>query len=213
MAKQTWRPGTMVYPAPAAMVSVADREGNTDIITAAWTGNICSDPAMAYVSVRPERFSYHMIEETGCFVINLTTKALAKATDYCGVRSGRDVDKWKETGLTPEPAEHIPAPMIQESPVNIECQVVNQLDLGTHTMFIGKVLAVHVDEAYMDKKGKFDLTSTGLMAYAHGEYLELGKKIGTFGFSVKKKAAGRKPKSSGKGERKHDEHRSRKEKK
>ena len=187
----------MVYPAPAAMVSVADKEGNTDIITAAWTGNICSDPAMAYVSVRPERFSYHMIEETQCFVINLTTKALARATDYCGVRSGRDVDKWKETGLTLEPAEHVASPMIKESPVNIECQVVNHLDLGTHTMFIGKVLAVHVDEAYMDKTGRFDLASTGLMAYAHGEYLELGKKIGTFGYSVKKKPAGKRKGPSG----------------
>ena len=182
----------MVYPAPAVMVSVADKAGNTDIITAAWTGNICSDPAMTYVSVRPERFSYHMIEETQCFVINLTTKGLAKATDYCGVRSGRNVNKWKETGLTPEKADHIPAPLIGESPVNIECQVVNHLDLGSHTMFIAKVLAVHVEEAYMDEKGKFDLTAAGLMAYAHGEYLELGKKIGAFGFSVKKKPAARK---------------------
>lgn len=192
MAKQTWKPGNMVYPAPAVMVSVADKEGNTDIITAAWTGNICSDPAMTYVSVRPERFSYHMIEETQCFVINLTTKGLAKATDYCGVRSGRNVNKWKETGLTPEKGDHIPAPLIGESPVNIECQVVNHLDLGSHTMFIAKVLAVHVEEAYMDEKGKFDLTAAGLMAYAHGEYLELGKKIGAFGFSVKKKPAARK---------------------
>lgn len=192
MAKQTWKPGNMVYPAPAVMVSVADKAGNTDIITAAWTGNICSDPAMTYVSVRPERFSYNMIEETQCFVINLTTKGLAKATDYCGVRSGRNVNKWKETGLTPEKADHIPAPLIGESPVNIECQVVNHLDLGSHTMFIAKVLAVHVEEAYMDEKGKFDLTAAGLMAYAHGEYLELGKKIGAFGFSVKKKPAARK---------------------
>ena len=192
MAKQTWKPGNMVYPAPAVMVSVADKAGNTDIITAAWTGNICSDPAMTYVSVRPERFSYHMIEETQCFVINLTTKGLAKATDYCGVRSGRNVNKWKETGLTPEKADHIPAPLIGESPVNIECQVVNHLDLGSHTIFIAKVLAVHVEEAYMDEKGKFDLTAAGLMAYAHGEYLELGKKIGAFGFSVKKKPAARK---------------------
>ena len=192
MAKQTWKPGNMVYPAPAVMVSVADKAGNTDIITAAWTGNICSDPAMTYVSVRPERFSYHMIEETQCFVINLTTKGLAKATDYCGVRSGRNVNKWKETGLTPEKADHIPAPLIGESPVNIECQVVNHLDLGSHTMFIAKVLAVHVEEAYMDEKGKFDLTAAGLMAYAHGEYLELGKMIGAFGFSVKKKPAARK---------------------
>ena len=192
MAKQTWKPGNMVYPAPAVMVSVADKAGNTDIITAAWTGNICSDPAMTYVSVRPERFSYHMIEETQCFVINLTTKGLAKATDYCGVRSGRNVNKWKETGLTPEKADHIPAPLIGESPVNIECQVVNHLDLGSHTMFIAKVLAVHVEEAYMDEKGKFDLTAAGLMADAHVEYLELGKKIGAFGFSVKKKPAARK---------------------
>lgn len=192
MAKQIWKPGNMVYPAPAVMVSVADKAGNTNIITAAWTGNICSDPAMTYVSVRPERFSHHMIEETQCFVINLTTKALAKATDYCGVRSGRNVNKWKETGLTPEKADHIPAPLIGESPVNIECQVVNHLDLGSHTMFIAKVLAVHVEEAYMDEKGKFDLTAAGLMAYAHGEYLELGKKIGAFGFSVKKKPAARK---------------------
>ena len=192
MGRQIWKPGNMVYPAPAVMVSVADKAGNTDIITAAWTGNICSDPAMTYVSVRPERFSYHMIEETQCFVINLTTKGLAKATDYCGVRSGRNVNKWKETGLTPEKADHIPAPLIGESPVNIECQVVNHLDLGSHTMFIAKVLAVHVEEAYMDEKGKFDLTAAGLMAYAHGEYLELGKKIGAFGFSVKKKPAARK---------------------
>ncbi len=193
MAKQVWKPGTMVYPAPAAMVSVADAEGNTNIITAAWTGNICSDPPMAYVSIRPERFSYHMVEETGCFVINLTTKKLARATDYCGVRSGRNEDKWKAAGLTPEPADFVKAPLIRECPVNIECQITGQIDLGSHTMFIGKVLAVHVDEAYMDKNGRFDLTASGLMAYAHGEYLELGKRIGTFGFSVRKKSAGKKP--------------------
>ena len=193
MAKQVWKPGTMVYPAPAAMISVADAEGNTNIITAAWTGNICSDPPMAYVSIRPERFSYHMVEDTGCFVINLTTKKLARATDYCGVRSGRNDDKWKTAGLTPEPADFVKAPLIKECPVNIECQVAGQIELGSHTMFIGKVLAVHVDEAYMDKNGRFDLAASGLMAYAHGEYLELGKRIGTFGFSVKKKTSGKKP--------------------
>ena len=193
MAKQVWKPGTMVYPAPAAMISVADVEGNTNIITAAWTGNICSDPPMAYVSIRPERFSYHMVEDTGCFVINLTTKKLARATDYCGVRSGRNEDKWKTAGLTPEPADFVKAPLIKECPVNIECQVAGQIELGSHTMFIGKVLAVHVDEAYMDKNGRFDLAASGLMAYAHGEYLELGKRIGTFGFSVKKKTSGKKP--------------------
>ena len=193
MAKQVWKPGTMVYPAPAAMISVADAEGNTNIITAAWTGNICSDPPMAYVSIRPERFSYHMVEDTGCFVVNLTTKKLARATDYCGVRSGRNEDKWKTAGLTPEPADFVKAPLIKECPVNIECQVAGQIELGSHTMFIGKVLAVHVDEAYMDKNGRFDLAASGLMAYAHGEYLELGKRIGTFGFSVKKKISGKKP--------------------
>ena len=193
MAKQVWKPGTMVYPAPAAMISVADAEGNTNIITAAWTGNICSDPPMAYVSIRPERFSYHMVEDTGCFVINLTTKKLARATDYCGVRSGRNEDKWKTAGLTPEPADFVKAPLIKECPVNIECQVAGQIELGSHTMFIGKVLAVHVDEAYMDKNGRFDLAASGLVAYAHGEYLELGKRIGTFGFSVKKKTSGKKP--------------------
>lgn len=193
MAKQVWKPGTMVYPAPAAMISVADAEGNTNIITAAWTGNICSDPPMAYVSIRPERFSYHMVEDTGCFVINLTTKKLARATDYCGVRSGRNEEKWKTAGLTPEPADFVKAPLIKECPVNIECQVAGQIELGSHTMFIGKVLAVHVDEAYMDKNGRFDLAASGLMAYAHGEYLELGKRIGTFGFSVKKKTSGKKP--------------------
>ena len=193
MAKQVWKPGTMVYPAPAAMISVADAEGNTNIITAAWTGNICSDPPMAYVSIRPERFSYHMVEDTGCFVINLTTKKLARATDYCGVRSGRNEDKWKTAGLTPEPADFVKAPLIKECPVNIECRVAGQIELGSHTMFIGKVLAVHVDEAYMDKNGRFDLAASGLMAYAHGEYLELGKRIGTFGFSVKKKISGKKP--------------------
>ena len=193
MAKQLWKPGTMVYPAPAAMVSVADASGNTNIITAAWTGNICSDPPMAYVSIRPERFSYHMIKETGEFVINLTTKKLARATDYCGVRSGRTENKWEKTGLTPEAADFVKAPLIKECPVNIECRVENQLDLGSHTMFIGKVLAVHADEDYMNQKGKFDLTAAGLMAYAHGEYLELGKRIGTFGYSVKKTPAKKAP--------------------
>lgn len=193
MAKQVWKPGTMVYPAPAAMISVADAEGNTNIITAAWTGNICSDPPMAYVSIRPERFSYHMVEDTGCFVINLTTKKLARATDYCGVRSGRNEDECKTAGLRREPAGFVKAPLIKECPVNIECQVAGQIELGSHTMFIGKVLAVHVDEAYMDKNGRFDLAASGLMAYAHGEYLELGKRIGTFGFSVKKKTSGKKP--------------------
>lgn len=187
MARQVWKPGNMVYPVPAAMVTVADKAGNTNIITVAWTGTICSDPPMAYVSIKPERYSHHMIEETGEFVINLTTKGTAFATDYCGVRSGRDEDKWKATGLTPEKASKVSVPIIRECPVNIECQVSEVKRLGSHDMFLAKVLAVDVDEAYMKENGKFELNSTGLIAYSHGEYRELGKAIGKFGYSVRKK--------------------------
>lgn len=186
MERQVWKPGNMVYPVPAVMVSTADGAGKTNIITVAWTGTICSDPAMLYISVRPERYSYHMIRETGEFVVNLTTKSLAKATDYCGVRSGRDVDKWQEMGLTPGKAQKVSVPLIMESPVNIECKVTEVKELGSHHMFLAQVLAVDVDEAYLNDKGKFMLNQTGLLAYSHGEYLELGKGIGTFGYSVKK---------------------------
>lgn len=187
MKREIWKPGNMLYPVPAVMVSVADRAGNTNIITVAWTGTICSDPAMLYVSIRPERYSYHMIQETGQFVVNLTTKDLAKAADYCGVRSGKDVDKWKEMNLTPGKAQKVCAPIIEESPVNIECQVTEVRELGTHHMFLAEVVAVDVDPSYLNEKGKFELNSTGLVAYSHGEYLETGKGIGTFGYSVKKK--------------------------
>lgn len=188
MAKQTWKPGNMLYPLPAVMVSVGDKEGNTNIITIAWTGTICTNPAMLYISVRPERHSYKMIRESREFVVNLTTEALAKATDYCGVRSGRDVDKWKEMKLTRGKASGLEfAPIIEECPVNIECKVEEVKELGSHHMFIARVVGVQVDDAYMDKTGKFCLNETGLMAYSHGEYLTLGKQIGTFGYSVKKK--------------------------
>lgn len=187
MEKQVWKPGNMVYPVPAVMVSVADKSGKTNILTVAWTGTICSDPAMLYISVRPERYSYHMIEETKEFVVNLTTNKLAKATDYCGVRSGRDVDKWKEAHLTPEKAQQISAPLIRECPVNIECKVVDIKKLGSHVMFLAKVVAVNVDTEYLNKSGKFDLNQTGLIAYSHGEYVELGRKLGTFGYSVRKR--------------------------
>lgn len=188
MAKQTWKPGNMVYPLPAVMVSVGDKEGNTNIITIAWTGTICTNPAMLYISVRPERHSYHMIRESGEFVVNLTTEALAKATDYCGVRSGKDVDKWKEMHLTKGAANELEfAPIIQECPVNIECKVEEVKELGSHHMFIARVVSVQVDEEHIDESGKFCLNETGLMAYSHGEYLKLGEKIGTFGYSVKKK--------------------------
>lgn len=195
MAKQTWKPGNMLYPLPAVMVSAADREENQNIITVAWTGTVCTNPPMLYISVRPERYSYHMIRETKEFVVNLTTEKLARATDWCGVKSGRDVDKWKEMKLTPEKAKKLRyAPLIKESPVNIECRVVEVKELGSHHMFLAEVVAVHVDEAYMKENGKFELNDTGLLAYSHGTYLGLGRKIGTFGYSVVKKRKDRKRK-------------------
>ena len=186
MAKQTWKPGNMIYPIPAVMVSVTDGKGQDDIITVAWTGTICTNPPMAYISVRPERFSYHMIKETGEFVINLTTEELAAATDYCGVRSGRDVDKFEKMHLTPEKADKVKAPMIQESPVNIECKVVKKEELGSHHMFLAEVVAVHVDEQYLDEKNRFALEKTELISYVHGEYYSLGKLLGNFGYSIRK---------------------------
>ncbi|MDD6065075.1 MAG: flavin reductase family protein [Firmicutes bacterium] len=186
MAKQTWKAGNMVYPLPAVMVSCGREGERPNIITVAWTGTICTNPPMLYISVRPQRYSYDILCETGEFVVNLTTKKLAQATDYCGVRSGRDVDKFKETGLTAVPALHVKSPMIAESPVNIECRVTEKKELGSHHMFLAEVLAVHVDERYLDEKGRFRLNESGLMAYSHGEYLGLGKEIGTFGYSVKK---------------------------
>ena len=187
MAKQTWKPGNMIYPIPAVMVSVTDGKGQDDIITVAWTGTICTNPPMAYISVRPERFSYHMIKETGEFVINLTTEELAAATDYCGVRSGRDVDKFKETGLTREKADIVKAPMIKEAPVSIECRVKEIIPLGSHDMFVAEVLSIDADEKYIDEKGAFDISKCNLIAYANGGYYPLEKKIGKFGYSVQKK--------------------------
>lgn len=188
MGKQIWKPGNMVYPLPAVMVSTADREGNDNIITVAWTGTVCTNPAMLYISVRPERYSYHLLRQSGEFVVNLTTEKLVKATDWCGVRSGRDFDKWKEMHLTRGKAEKLTyAPIIQESPVNIECKVTEVQELGSHHMFLAKVEAVQVDESYMNETGKFELNDTQLLAYSHGEYYTLGKKLGTFGYSVRKK--------------------------
>lgn len=187
MAKQIWKPGNMLYPLPAVMVSVADKEGNPNIITVAWAGTVCTNPPMVSISVRPERYSYHMIDETGEFVINLTTEELAAVTDYCGVRSGRDVDKFKETGLTRERADIVKAPMIKEAPVSIECRVKEIKELGSHHMFIADVVAVHADESYMDETNRFDLNRARPLVYSHGEYLGTGRKIGTFGYSVKKR--------------------------
>ena len=187
MKKQEWKPGNMLYPVPAVMVSCG-REGETpNIITVAWAGTICSDPAMLFISVRPERYSYDIIRETGEFVVNLTSKELTRATDWCGVKSGRDVDKFKEMNLTAAPAVHLKgAPIIAESPVNIECKVKDVLELGSHHMFIAEVAGVQVSEKYMNETGKFELNKLGLVAYSHGEYFELGEKIGKFGYSVKK---------------------------
>ena len=187
MAKQLWKPGNMIYPLPAVMVSVTDGEGHDNIITVAWTGTVCTNPAMAYISVRPSRYSYDMIRKTGEFVINLTTEELAFATDFCGVRSGRDVDKFRKLNLTKEKAQFVSAPMIGEAPVSIECRVREVKELGSHDMFLADVLAVHADEAYMDKNNRFRLNDAGLLVYSHGEYLAGGRKVGTFGYSVKKK--------------------------
>lgn len=186
MAKQTWKAGNMLYPLPAVMVSVSDKDGKNNIITVAWAGTICTNPPMVSISVRPERYSYHMIDETGEFVINLTNEDLAKASDYCGVRSGRDVDKFKEMHLTPDEAQYVKAPLIKESPVNIECRVVKE-ELGSHHMFLAEVLAVHVDDAYMDESNRFALEKTKPLVYVHGQYFSLGRLLGTFGYSVRKK--------------------------
>ena len=187
MAKQQWKPGNMLYPLPAVMVSCGDKAGNKNVLTAAWTGTICSDPAMVYVSVRKSRYSHHMIKETGEYVINLTTEALAKSTDFVGVRSGKDLDKFKEMHLTPVMGTLKYAPMIDESPVCIECIVEQVMELGSHDMFIAKVKSVFADEKYMDKSGKFDLAKANPIVYSHGQYFGMGKKIGKFGFSVEKK--------------------------
>ena len=191
MSKLVWKPGTMVYPLPAVMVSCGDME-NSNIITIAWTGIVNTNPAMTYISVRRERYSYDIIKESGEFVINLTTKSLAKVTDLCGVKSGRDIDKFKETNLTKEKASIVKCPLIKESPVNIECKVKEIKHLGSHDMFLAEILAVNVDDKYLDEKGTFDMGKCELMAYSHGKYYELGKELGKFGHSVVKKKKKRK---------------------
>lgn len=188
MGKQSWKAGNMVYPVPAVMVSCKRPGEKPNIITVAWCGTVCTSPAMLSVSIRPERYSYDIIKETGEFVVNLVTKDLTFATDYCGVRSGRDVDKFKEMKLTPLESKYVDAPGIEECPVNIECKVKEILELGSHHMFIGEVQGVTIDEKYMDGNGKFHLNKSGLIAYSHGEYFELGEKCGKFGYSVQKRS-------------------------
>lgn len=187
MAREIWKPGNMLYPLPVVMVSVADREGKANIITVAWVGTVCTNPPMVSISLRPERYSSPIIKDTGEFVINLTTRQLAFATDYCGVKSGREVDKFKELGLTPLSAKEVQAPLIAESPVNIECRVRQVMPLGSHDMFLADVAAVHADEKYMDENHKFHLDKAEPIVYSHGAYLVCGEQLGTFCYSVKKK--------------------------
>lgn len=185
MGKQYWKPGNLLYPLPVVMVSVGNME-KPNIITLAWAGTVCSDPAMVSISIRKERASHPMVMQNKEFVINLVTKDLIRACDYCGVKSGRDVDKFKEMNLTPFESRFVEAPGIKESPVNIECRVTDIKELGTHDVFTAEVLGITVDDKYMNKDGKFELNSTGLVTYSHGEYFLLGEKVGKFGYSVEK---------------------------
>lgn len=187
MSKQNWKPGNMLYPAPSVMVSCKLGENRPNIITIAWAGTICSDPPMVSISVRPERYSYDIIRQSGEFVINLVTKDLVRACDYCGVRSGKDHDKFKENNLTEYYSDFISAPAISESPVNIYCKTDEVISLGSHDMFIAKVVGITVDEKYMEGDRKFDLAATDLVSYIHGEYFGEGEKLGKFGYSVQKK--------------------------
>ena len=187
MNKIDFKPGNMLYPVPAVMVSCGTYGEESDIITIAWAGTVCSDPPMVSISVRPERYSFHMIKETGEFVINLVSEELTAAMDTCGVRSGRDCNKWELCHLTPAPSEIVRCPVIDEAPVQIECRVVSDTDLGSHHMFVARVEAVHVEKRYMDEKNRLDLEAARLVTYSHGVYHALGKRLGTFGFSVRKK--------------------------
>lgn len=187
MGKQVFKPGNMLYPLPVVMVSCMKPGEKPNIITVAWAGTVNTSEPMVSISVRPERYSYDIIKETKEFVINLTTKDLVFQTDYCGVRSGRDVDKFKEMKLTPCKMNVVNAPGIEESPVNIECKVVDIIENGSHHMFMAKVVSVNVDDKYIDETGKFHLNKSGLITYSHGEYFGLGEKLGKFGYSVAKK--------------------------
>lgn len=185
MEKEIWKPGNMLYPLPVVLVSVADKAGKYNIITIGWAGTVCTNPPMASISVRPERYSFPILQETGEFVINLSTRKLVYAVDYCGVKSGRDADKFRDLGLTPLAADQVKAPLIGESPVNIECRIRRILPLGSHHMCLADVLAVHADRQYMDEKNKFHLEKADPIVYSHGAYYVCGEQLGTFGYSVK----------------------------
>lgn len=187
MSKQFWKAGNMLYPVPVVMVSCQCGTEPPNIITVAWAGTICTNPPMLSISVRPERYSYHMIKESKSFVVNLVTKDLTFAADYCGVKSGARVDKFKELGLTAGASKNITAPSILESPVNIECQVKDIISYGSHDMIIAEVVGVTIEDSYLDEKNRLDLNAAGLVCYSHGAYYQLGEKLGSFGYSVKKK--------------------------
>jgi len=186
MAKQVWKPSTLLSPTPAALVTCGTVE-HPNILTIAWTGIINSAPPMTYISVRPERFSHHLIEESGEFVINITTSDLARAADFCGVRSGADTDKFKEMKLTPLPASAVSAPILAQSPISLECRVTEKKCLGSHDMFIAEIVAVDVDDKLIDEKGRLNLRQSGVIFYSHGEYFAQGKKLGQMGYTVRKK--------------------------
>ncbi len=188
MGKQNWKAGNMLYPVPVVMVSCKKKGASekANIVTLAWAGTICSDPVMLSISVRPERYSHELIEESGEFVVNLVNEDLTKACDWCGVRSGRDYDKFRENNLTEYVSDFMETPAIAESPVNLYCKVVKTERLGSHDMYIAEIVGVTVDDRYLDEKGKFDLEAAKLIAYSHGVYHALGEKLGTFGYSVKK---------------------------
>ncbi len=185
--KKSFKPGTMIYPLPAVLVSCGATPDEYNLFTVSWTGTVCTNPPMCYISVRPERYSYDIIKRNCCFVINLTTNALARATDFCGVRSGRDMDKFRETGLTPGKAQVVAAPTVSESPVSIECKVVDIRPLGSHDMFLAEVVNVLVDDRYIDENDKIDMAAMDLIAYSHGEYFDVSNPKGFFGWSVRRK--------------------------
>lgn len=185
--KQNFKPGTMIYPLPAVLVSCGATPDEYNVLTVSWTGTICSNPPMCYVSIRPERYSYDIIKRTGAFVINLTNRDLEYATDFCGVRSGRECNKFEMAKLTPQKSEFVDAPIILEAPVSIECRVVDVKPLGSHDMFIAEVVNVVVDDSYMQENGQLDMAAMNLLAYNHGQYFDVSNPRGFFGWSIRKK--------------------------
>lgn len=186
MSKKHWKPGNLIYPLPAALISCSSKTYGDNLITIAWTGTICTNPPMCYISVRPERFSYDIIKESMEFVINLTTVQMARETDWCGVKSGRDFDKFKECNFTKVQGEKVNAPLVGEAPLSLECKVIEIKELGSHHMFIAEIVSTTVDDKYLDENDSFDLNSAEIIAYSHGKYRKLGQHIGHFGYSVKK---------------------------